>query len=58
MKGKIPPVKPGEKTKDSGIYKDTGSSRRATLDKGEKAPPTSGPGQKWKVEVPTDPKKR
>jgi hypothetical protein len=58
MKGRIPPVKPGQKTTESGIYKDTKDGRRTTLDKGEKAPPTSSPGAKWKVEIPTDPKKR
>lgn len=48
-------VKPGEKVKDSGIYKDD-SGRRATMVKGETAPPTSKPGQEWIQVVDTNPK--
>lgn len=48
-------VKPGEKVKDSGIYKDQ-SGKRATMVKGEPAPPTSGKGQTWKQVVDTNPK--
>lgn len=52
---KTPPIKPGEKVKDSGIYKDN-SGRRSTLVEGEPAPPTSGKGQTWKQVVDTNKK--
>ena len=58
MKGRRPSIKPGEKAPESGIYKDIHSTRRATLDNKEIAPPTSEKGGKWKLEIPTDPKKR
>lgn len=59
MRGKgPPPIKPGEKAPESGIYKDTKSTQRATLDNREKAPPTPEKGGKWKLEVPTNPRKR
>ena len=47
-------VKPGEKTQDSGIYKDK-SGKKTTQVKGKKAPPTSGKGQKHKQDVDTNP---
>ena len=57
-KASIPPIKPGELTQESGIYKSTKTHQRTTLDKNEKAPPTPEAGEKWKIEIPTDPKKR
>jgi hypothetical protein len=57
-KSKVPPVKPGEKVKNSGIYESSKSRVRTTLDKGEKAPPTPGSGEKWKPKVITNPKKK
>jgi hypothetical protein len=48
-------VKPGEKTQDSGIYKDKGG-KKTTQVKGKTAPPTSGKGQKHKQNVDTNPK--
>lgn len=51
-----PTVKPGAKVPDSGIYQDT-SGKRATMVKGEPAPPTSGKGQQWKQVVDTNPKR-
>jgi hypothetical protein len=57
-KGSTPPIKPGQPVKESGIYKDTRNNQRTTLEKGLTAPPTSKPGDKWKMEIPTDPKKR
>ncbi|MDH5426405.1 MAG: YjzC family protein [Gammaproteobacteria bacterium] len=56
MTGKkpTPAVKPGQKVQDSGIYRD-GSGKRATMVKGEPAPPTSKKGQKWKQVVDTNP---
>lgn len=50
-----PTVKPGQKVQDSGIYQDD-SGKRATMVKGEPAPPTTKPGQKWKQVVDTNPK--
>lgn len=50
---KKPTVKPGAKVPDSGIYKD-GSGKKATMVKGEPAPPTSKPGQSWKQVVDTN----
>lgn len=52
------PIKPGTKVIDSGIYKEDKSPRRATLVKGEPAPPTSKPGNKWKQVVDTTPPKK
>ena len=52
---KTPPIKPGEKVKDSGIYQDN-SGRRSTLVKGEPAPPTTEKDQKWKQVVDTNKK--
>jgi hypothetical protein len=49
-----PAVKPGQKVTDSGIYRD-GSGKRSTMVKGEPAPPTSKPGQKWRQVVDTNP---
>lgn len=43
MTKKTPPIKPGETVKDSGIYSTPG--RRATLVKGEPAPPTPTKGK-------------
>lgn len=50
-------VKPGQKVPDSGIYK-TPSGKKATMVKGEPAPPTSRPGQKWTQIVDTNPKRK
>lgn len=47
-------VKPGEKTPDSGIYKD-GSGKKTTQVEGNTAPPTDGKGQKHKQDVDTNP---
>lgn len=57
-KERISPIKPGELTPESGIYKSTHTGQRTTLDKNEKAPPTPEAGEKWKIEIPTNPKKR
>lgn len=50
---KTPPIKPGQTVRDSGIYKAGG--RKATMVKGENAPPTPKPGQKWQQIVDTNP---
>jgi len=47
-------VKPGQKVKDSGIYK--AGTQRATMVKGEPAPPTPKKGLVWKQVVDTNPK--
>jgi len=47
-------VKPGETVKDSGIYKSTKSNTKATMVKGESAPPTPAKGEKWKQIVNTN----
>ena len=50
-----PRLKPGEIVKDSGIYRATKSKRRATMVKGEPAPPTPQPGEIWVQIVDTNP---
>ena len=52
---KLPPIKPGQKVPDSGIYKETGGTRRATMVRGEPAPPTTEAGKKWRQVVDTNP---
>lgn len=54
-KRSTPPVKPGETVQDSGIYVSSISKTRATMVKGETAPPTRKKGEKWKQEVDTNP---
>ena len=53
-KSKAPPVKPGQTVTDSGIYK--AGPQKATLVKGEPAPPTPKSGLKWHQVVDTNPK--
>ena len=48
-------VKPGEKTPDSGIYKQKGG-KKTTQVKGKTAPPTTKKGGKHKQDVDTNPK--
>lgn len=50
-----PTVKPGGHVKDSGIYKSSISQSKATLVKGEPAPPTPRKGEVWKQIVNTNP---
>ena len=40
-------IKPGEEVQDSGIYQSTKSKRKATMVRGEPAPPTPQKGEKW-----------
>lgn len=47
-------VKPGQTVVDSGIYQSTISKQRATMVKGEHAPPTPKAGEKWKQIVDTN----
>ncbi len=49
-------VKPGETVQDSGIYRSTKSGKRATMVKGEPAPPTKQKGERWSQVVDTNPK--
>ena len=51
-KGKT--VRPGEKVVDSGIYKSSKTHTKATMVKGEPAPPTPSKGEKWKQIVDTN----
>jgi hypothetical protein len=46
-------VRPGAKVPRSGIYQDRLSQRRATLVKGEPAPPTPGKASRWQQVVDT-----
>jgi hypothetical protein len=52
---KKPTVTPGETVQDSGIYKSSKSGTRATMTKGEPAPPTPTKGETWKQVVDTNP---
>ena len=45
-----------ERDQDSGIYKSTKSKQKATMVKGEPAPPTPDKGEKWVQIVDTNPK--
>lgn len=56
MARKKPTVRPGQRVSDSGIYTDTGSGRKATMVKGEPAPPTPRRGGKWRQTTDTNPK--
>lgn len=47
-------VSPDQIVKDSGIYKSTKSNKKATMVKGEPAPPTPSKGEKWKQVVDTN----
>jgi len=51
-------LKPGETVDRSGIYTSSTSKQRTTLDRGETAPPTPKPGEKWNLTVETNPKKK
>ncbi len=51
-------IKPGQTVPDSGIYRDVVSGERTTLVRGKVAPPTPGPGGKWREEVDTNPTDR
>jgi hypothetical protein len=52
-----PTVKPGVKVPDSGIYQ-TPSGKKATMVKGEPAPPTTKKGETWKQVVDTNKEKK
>lgn len=56
-KGGKPTVKPGAKVTDSGIY-ETESGRRATMVKGEPAPPPAKKGETWTQVVDTNKQKK
>ena len=51
-------VKPGERVKDSGIYESNTSGERATMVKGEKAPPTPKAGERWNQIHNTNPDRK
>ena len=48
-------VRPGETVADSGIYEDIQTGDRATLVKGEHAPPTQHQQSAWKQVIDTNP---
>jgi hypothetical protein len=52
-----PTVKPGGTVPDSGIYQSNKSKTRATMVKGEPAPPTPEKGETWKEIISTNPEK-
>ena len=49
-----PTVAPGGKVPDSGIYRSDKSGQRATMTRGEPAPPTPRRGETWKQVVDTN----
>jgi hypothetical protein len=49
-----PIVPPGGKVPDSGIYQSSKSRQRATMTRGERAPPTPNAGETWKQVVDTN----
>lgn len=51
-------IKPGEIVPDSGIYEDISTGHRATLVKGEHAPPTQLQHSAWKQVIDTNPDNR
>jgi hypothetical protein len=51
-----PSIKPGQKVPDSGIYQSSKSRQRATMVKGESAPPTPEKGEVWEQIIDTNPK--
>ncbi|MCE3236106.1 MAG: YjzC-like protein [Vampirovibrio sp.] len=53
--GMRPLLKPGEIVPDSGIYQDVMSGQRATMVKGEHAPPTQEQGSAWQQVIDTNP---
>ena len=53
--GKPPPVRPGQKVPDSGIYETNKSHHRATMVRGEPAPPTPQKGETWRQKFDTNP---
>lgn len=53
--GREPTVRPGETVPDSGIYKSSKSGIKATMVKGEPAPPSKEKGEVWKQIVDTNP---
>ena len=55
MPKRKPIIKPGEKVSDSGIYESSKSKTKATMVKGEQAPPTPEKGEVWKQIHDTNP---
>lgn len=49
-------VKPGNPVPDSGIYESSKSKQRATMVKGEPAPPTPKKNEEWVQKVDTNKK--
>ena len=53
--GSRPLIRPGQKVQDSGIYRSTKTRTKATMVRGEPAPPTPSKGEKWSQVVDTNP---
>jgi len=51
-------IKSGQRVERSGIYKSSSTKKRTTLDKGETAPPTPTAGEKWNLDIETNPQKK
>ena len=49
-------IKPGQTVEDSGIYQSDKSKIKATMVRGEPAPPTRQKGETWKQVIDTNPK--
>ena len=49
---------PGKPVPDSGIYRNTKTGDRVTVNQGDPFPPTPGPNQSYRPEKLTDPQHR
>jgi hypothetical protein len=54
MAGRRPIITPGTKVPDSGIYQSSKTGTKATMVKGESAPPTPMKGETWKQIIDTN----
>lgn len=49
--------RPGEKARESGIYKPSKGGSNVAISRGDRLPPTK-PGGSWKLAIPANPRKR
>jgi len=49
---------PGETVPDSGIYQNTKTGDRVTVNRGDPFPPTPAPGQSYRPVILTDPSRK
>jgi len=54
----MPKNTPGKPVPDSGIYQNTKTGDRVTVNRGDPFPPTPGPNQSYRPEKLTDPHHR